>query len=588
MGDGSEAYGVSLCKGCDWLAEIQQAPRLALLSLVVAAAVSLIVLWVYRLRVLRSLRARDESAPDTLPPGEGASTGSQRAGPPVSWSTLVSDAVTHRKALTRLYVLGGLALCVALAFVDAVANSGMSRPSAWRLAFAAVACSLPLPITIRLLQGRWKPALVVAGVQYVALAVLGRFWPHLPDDSMEQAFGTALLLAALMHPRVRAMGILAAAFFTVVFVGAFTSVLVALQFMQADIEANILADPRTTALVDQLSQRVTDPLRLAALGPDLQTYATDHAVFVLRRIALLALVGTAVSLVLGGLLFARVAAAYRRKRVSDQWLLVGSVWLFFAFAVASVHSPIGVVGNILAVGVFTLVVRIGWSRIPCHSGRCVRLLLLRSFLLGERSNRLFQQLETLWRCVGSVQLVGSVDLALTTLEPHELLDFLRGRGSREFVHSAAAVDQRLATFDHDRDPDGRYRVNVLFCRGDATWKHAVGRLLRESDCVLMDLRGFSRHRAGCVFEVRSLAELSQPRVVFLVDAVTDLDFVRETWSSGRAPGHAGSAGAEGLRFVSEEPAETVSERIMVAFSSESEAPDDGATMSAPVLEGPAA
>jgi hypothetical protein len=314
------------------------------------------------------------------------------------------------------------------------------------------------------------------------------------------------------------------------------------------------------------------------VGPDVQAYLIDHGAFVLERIAVLTLVGTGASLVLGVLVFALVAAAYRRKRVSDQWLLVGSVWLFFAFAVASVHSPIGVAGNVLAVVAFAVVTRAGWSRVPRYPGRCVRLLLLRSFLLGERSNRLFQRLETLWRSVGSVQLVGSVDLALSTLEPHELLDFLRGRGSREFVHSAAGVDQKLAAFDHDRDPDGRYRVNVLFCRGEATWKHAVGRLLRESDCVLMDLRGFSRHRAGCVFEVRSLAELSRPRVVFLVDAVTDLDFVRETWSSGRAPG---PGAAEGLRFVTEEPAESVSERIMAALSSGSEAPDDGVTTSAP-------
>ena len=146
------------------------------------------------------------------------------------------------------------------------------------------------------------------------------------------------------------------------------------------------------------------------------------------------------------------------------------------------------------------------SRVPHYRGPGVRLLLLRSFTLGERSERLFQQLETMWRSVGSIQLVGAPDVALTTLEPHELLDFMRGRSNREFVHDQVGVDARLASFDRDRDPDGRFRVNVIYCAGDSTWKYAVHRLLAESDCVLMDVRGFTRYRAGCVFEIRCLAE----------------------------------------------------------------------------------
>jgi hypothetical protein len=114
--------------------------------------------------------------------------------------------------------------------------------------------------------------------------------------------------------------------------------------------------------------------------------------------------------------------SYARKRLSEQWLVVAA----------------------------------GWRRLPRYEGPSVRLLLLRSFTLGERSNRLFQDLESLWRSIGSIQLVGAVDLALTTLEPHELLDFMRGRSGREFVHCPADVDARLASFDQTRDPDGRF------------------------------------------------------------------------------------------------------------------------------------
>ena len=180
-----------------------------------------------------------------------------------------------------------------------------------------------------------------------------------------------------------------------------------------------------------------------------------------------------------------------------------------------------------------------------------------------------QDLESLWRSIGSIQLVGAVDLALTTLEPHELLDFLRGRSGREFVHHPTDVDARLASFDQTRDPDGRFRVNVIFCRGgDAIWKYAVNRMLIDSDCVLMDLRGFSRHRAGCVFEIRCLAESDLPfRTVFLVDESTDRDYVGETWAVA-ANSASGGAKRDAFQFVSEQPSDkTVSERILAAFSS---------------------
>jgi hypothetical protein len=259
-----------------------------------------------------------------------------------------------------------------------------------------------------------------------------------------------------------------------------------------------------------------------------------------------------------------VTNSYSRKRLSDQWLVIASIWLFLAIAVASVLTPLGLWANLACVAVFGVVIGAGWRRLPQGEARGASLLLLRSFTLGDRSNRLFEDFESLWRSIGTIQLVGAVDLALTTLEPHELLDFLRGRSGREFVHSQAEVDARLAAFDHGRDPDGRFRVNVIFC-GNEIWKYAVNRMLIDSDCVLMDLRGFTRHRAGCVFEIRSLAESDLPfRTVFLVDGATDRRYVSETWAG--AAGNPGGVNGNTYEFVSEEPFDgTVSERIINGF-----------------------
>ena len=86
----------------------------------------------------------------------------------------------------------------------------------------------------------------------------------------------------------------------------------------------------------------------------------------------------------------------------------------------------------------------------------------------------------------------------------------------------------------------------------------------------MDVRGFTRHRAGCVLEIRCLAESAiRSRVVFLVDEVTDRSFVAETWTNATIGSPVGVSGeAAALRFVSEQPTDGhVCERIIAALSS---------------------
>jgi hypothetical protein len=546
----------------------------AVAALVTAVPVSLGILAFFRRRVLRSILPEAASSSRTRPKQDSVLSASDRTPrPPIAWRTLNQAATRHRAGLARVYLLGGVGLAVALAGADAIANVGHVRFSLLRFFFAAICFSTPLALSVRLLYGRWRPSFAIVACQLVAVLVLRRFVPQMPDDPIEVAIIVSPLLALLLHPRVRAMGALATGFLTVVFTGTFVSVAASVFLMLDSIQANILADPRlatirspiegfgpSTTVGDMFDERAIDVL---------SSFLRDQGLFIVQTIAVLALVGVLASVVLGSLLFSLVARSYARKRLSEQWLLIASVWLFLAVAVASVVSPVvGLPANLACVAVFGLGVATGWRRLPRYEGPNVRLLLLRSFTLGERSNRLFQDLESLWRSIGSIQLVGAVDLALTTLEPHELLDFLRGRSGREFVHCPADVDARLASFDQTRDPDGRFRVNVIFCRGDAIWKYAVNRMLIDSDCVLMDLRGFSRHRAGCVFEIRCLAESDLPfRTAFLVDESTDRGFVSETWAAA-ATGASARANGDAFQFVSEKPFDmTVSERIIAAFSS---------------------
>jgi hypothetical protein len=56
----------------------------------------------------------------------------------------------------------------------------------------------------------------------------------------------------------------------------------------------------------------------------------------------------------------------------------------------------------------------------------------------------------------------------------------------------------------------------------------LGRLARESDAVLMDLRNFSSSNQGCIFEINELFNVVPlDHVVFVIDETTDLAFLRE-------------------------------------------------------------
>jgi hypothetical protein len=80
-----------------------------------------------------------------------------------------------------------------------------------------------------------------------------------------------------------------------------------------------------------------------------------------------------------------------------------------------------------------------------------------------------------WRYAGSIRLIAGPDLATSTVEPHEFLDFLSGKLARPFIPGSVMLDQRLAESEPRRDFDLRYRVSDFFCRDD-TWKMVLARL----------------------------------------------------------------------------------------------------------------
>jgi hypothetical protein len=87
-------------------------------------------------------------------------------------------------------------------------------------------------------------------------------------------------------------------------------------------------------------------------------------------------------------------------------------------------------------------------------------------------------------------MIGGPDLAVVNVEPDEFLRFVSGDLGEMFIDTPAGLQGRVETLRVRPDPDGRHRVDELFCYDD-TWRLTVVALLERSHAVLMDLRGVS-------------------------------------------------------------------------------------------------
>ncbi len=155
-----------------------------------------------------------------------------------------------------------------------------------------------------------------------------------------------------------------------------------------------------------------------------------------------------------------------------------------------------------------------------------RLLLLRVFALGDASRYLFERVLKHWRYAGSIQMISGPDLATTTIEPHEIISYVRGKLKNSFCEDEESIKQNISRADILPDMDGTHRVNEFFCRDD-NWKEVLKKLVSQSDVVFMDLRSFSEKFKGCQYEIEALVNLvSLDKLVFMIDDKTDILFTK--------------------------------------------------------------
>jgi hypothetical protein len=311
----------------------------------------------------------------------------------------------------------------------------------------------------------------------------------------------ALLLLVFLNRRIQAVGPLA------------------LTFMIFAVTGSLLLPPFIANDAGRLSL-IVDIGRAFGLG--------GSGIFVALLFIGFALFGMA-----GWLALQAIGSMYRHKWISEQSITMDMIWLLFG-----IFQSIGLLfegefwflASLLSFIVYKLV---AWAlfrfadRKTFPGRRHPSLLVLRVFSLGKRSEQLFDALAMYWRFTGSIRLIAGPDLATTTMEPHEFLDFIGGRLSRRFIDNPQTLELRIAQSDSRPDYDGQFRVNDFFCHDD-TWRLVLSRLVRESDAVLMDLRGFSAQNAGCIFEIGELVNLMPiDQVVFIVDGSTDEGFLQQ-------------------------------------------------------------
>ncbi|MBT0963577.1 hypothetical protein [Denitromonas iodatirespirans] len=520
-----------------------------LLIIALASALSLLIAlgvrWRYRRRVLQAMAesvggfpaGADETAapvrPEATAPDDATACCQHVLHRP--WQALGRDALAGLAAVAVMTT----ALWLAFPMLRAPAQVALfAWGYAWPLVLAAaIHCPAGWRGGAALLAAYFLPLLIYTGVALLA--------PPNPEDvaalrvaitpvavlyawSVANAVPTLVLLIFLSR-RLRAVGPLLLALMTVATAGC---VMVWLW----------LFSERGSALAVALA--VASGLSVAVIVP---------ALLLLALLAFMAL---------GAWLLGRVRRAYLAKTLNDRSLARDALWLYFAGIYAMYYAPAGLAWApvpLLAFGAYKLAGRCLTRRCPAPpAGR--GLTYLRVFSLGRHSDRLFDALARHWRHVGSLQLITGPDLALSTLQPHQLLDFLSGRLARHFVADTASLGERLAARDRLPDRDGLYRINNFFCHADS-WQRVLAALVRDGDRVLMDLRSFSAAHAGCVHELTYLAHhVPLSRCVLLVDERTDERFLQRTladaWHTlpADSPNRAGSPAAVALHRYDGGPA----------------------------------
>lgn len=501
-----------------------QLPFILVIATLLAFLASWLLLRLYRRRVVQSMRRRSTSELLEIKGYLAPEAEHKPNDAPLSFNFIGRDSNQRRAAADKLYGQARRRRWLSAA-VHAIAGVGFAATMTagflsagkmeflpFRFAYLTWTHSWPIMIALGLIVGPSRRSRVLGWLGYFALGgILGAMLlGKSPASSAGQLLYLwlefnaipTLLIAIFLHRRIRAVGPLLLVFMIIGVAGA----------------------TFTTSWVG------SNPKLLKAVGE----FGIAIGLGATGTVIALHVVGFAASAVVGWLILEWLRQLYESKSISEQSINVDAMWLLFGIVnslglvfegyrwIASGWVAFAVY-KLTAASLFHL---FGIARRAKHDGR--RLLLLRVFALGKRSEQLYDTLGKSWRNVGSIQMIAGPDLVTSTVEPHEFLDFVSGKLDRRFIDNGQSLDRHVDRMDLKPDRQGQHRVSEFFCHDD-TWKMTLARLADDSDALLMDLRGFSQANAGCVFEIHEIFNVVPlARAVFAIDDSTDQRFMRQT------------------------------------------------------------
>lgn len=512
-----------------------------LIVAVIALLLSLLLLRIFRRAVKRSMMRREDKASPHAPDKPSEHALIQQSEQPLSIEyaapALVASIKSARRGPRRaaaMHLAAGLVygFFLAIAWSVEIRNELPDfRVSRLHIFAMTIFFMWPVILLLALTTSRsWRTVLLWFAAYYILSdALLALALPERANSfatGLRQWFGcfgpaTLLVLVMLWRP-IRAFGPIVAALTIAAAAGLFgLAELVAL----ADLDfLESLAD-RT----QQRNDRIISPLLVIEfINLVMDLFNPVIGTFVLLGVPVLLAVAAAYAALRG------LGRLYRLQWLSDLSIQADAVVLVFTLLQAFLKMPfVGLIAFALYKFVLWIGHRISRPR-AASDGAAPKLLLLRVFSLGARSERSFEVFSRFWRYQGPIRLIAGPDLAHSAVQPHEFLDFLAGRLQRYFISSHRELEQRLTEPQPRRDPDGRFRTSSFYCQDDM-WQLALQRLARDSDLLLMDLRGFTLSNKGCVYELEELLQsVPLTRVLIIVDDTTDRiyfdEVLRQAWA----------------------------------------------------------
>lgn len=498
-----------------------QLPFIIILAAVLAYPISLFILWLYRRAIIRLMnqqiinleQVHQQQA--SLPTYTGAggtppllklvTISSDTSSTPKKFTTLSQTIMKRSWQASVIYGLAGSVFTLIMMVVW-LFSTGIEFEF-FRCLMIFWVMAWPIVLTINLIAAATKRMLFLSSGLYFGIFFLLAITALIrnPDQTLFQLvklwfefnLAPSLLILIFLNRQIRAVGPMVLVFLMVALFG---SVII-------------------TELVGRNENLLYILVRAtSAIG------VGDHAFL------LMLIIGFCAFSTLGWLLVIWIRKSYATKKLTDQTVVLDSIWIIFGVthSISLAFEDIAwTLFFFVAFLFYKIVVKAGFYVVGYETTN-TKLLILRVFKLGKRSERIFDAITKYWRYGGSVQFIAGPDLATSTIKPHGFLAFLSRKLALLFIHSKSELDQRLNSMDLLPDFDGRFRINDFFCF-DNTWEMAISKLIQQSDVILMDLRSFSPERKGCIQEIYELINtIPIDRIVLLIDDTTDSNFLKQT------------------------------------------------------------